>query len=211
MIGPYLGREVLEVGAGIGANTSLFCGPGQTRWVCLEPDARLAGEIKAQITAGTLPGVCEAVTGTLGNLDPDRRFDSVIYVDVLEHIQDDRAEVLAALRFLRPGGHLVALSPAHQFLFSPFDESIGHFRRYSRRSLRAIVPAEVIRLSYLDSAGLILSSANRFLLRQKMPTLKQIQFWNKRVIPVSRVLDPLVGYRVGKSVLGVWRKGNADG
>ncbi len=210
MIGPYLGREVLEVGAGIGANTVVFCGPDRRRWVCLEPDARLAGEIKAQIAAGTLPGACEVVTGTLVNLDPDARFDSVIYVDVLEHIREDRAEVLGALRFLRPGGHLVALSPAHQFLFSPFDGSIGHFRRYSRRSLGAIVPAGVVRLRYVDSAGIVLSFANRFVLRQKMPTHAQIQFWNKAVIPVSRILDPLLGYRIGKSVLGVWRKGDAD-
>lgn len=206
LISPYLGAEVLEVGAGIGANTAVFCGADRKRWICLEPDAKLAAEIRAQVGAGTLPARCEVVAGTLGNLGPNERFDSIMYVDVLEHIEHDRVEVETALHFLRPGGYLVALSPAHQFLFSAFDAAIGHYRRYSKRSLAALAPAEVVRLQYVDSMGVALSLANRFLLRQKIPTHGQIQFWNRAVIPVSRVLDPLLGYRVGKSVLGVWRK-----
>ena len=53
---------------------------------------------------------------------------------------------------------------------------------------------------------MLLSLANRLLLQQKLPTLKQILFWDKRVIPLSRILDPVLGYRVGKSILGVWQK-----
>jgi 2-polyprenyl-3-methyl-5-hydroxy-6-metoxy-1,4-benzoquinol methylase len=206
MIAPYLGKDVLEVGAGIGANTALFCNAGHRRWVCLEPDVKLAREIEAQITAGTLPACCKAVAGTVGDLSPNDTFDSMIYIDVLEHIPDDRAEALRALRFLRPGGHLVVLSPAHQFLFSPFDASIGHYRRYGRKSLGDAVPGNLVTLRYLDSLGMVLSLANRLLLKQTMPTLKQIQFWDKRVVPISRILDPLLGYRLGKSILGVWRK-----
>ena len=206
MIAGHLGREVLEVGAGIGANTALFCNASHARWVCLEPDAKLAGEIQPQIAAGTLPRCCEVVTGTLGDLPADVRFDALMYIDVLEHISDDAAEVKNALRFLRPGGRLIVLSPAHQFLFSPFDASIGHYRRYSRRTLGAVVPAKVLVLRYVDSVGMLLSLANRVLLQQRMPTLKQIQFWDKKIIPLSRILDPLMGHRVGKSILGVWEK-----
>lgn len=206
MIAPFLGGEVLEVGAGLGANVPIFCGPNQRRYVCLEPDGRLAGEIKANVAAGRLPPGCEVLIGTLDTLPAHAQFDSLIYADVLEHIQDDRGEAGKALKHLRPGGHLVVLAPAHAFLFSPFDASIGHYRRYSRASLASLLPVRPVCLRYLDSAGLLLSLANRLVLRQGMPTLRQIEFWDKRIIPLSRLLDPLLRYTVGKSVLGIWRR-----
>ena len=206
MIAPYLGQEVLEVGAGLGANTAWLCRPAQQRFTCLEPDTNLARQIQAKISSGALPTCCKVIVGTLDSLAPRNQFDSLVYIDVLEHIENDHAEARKALTALRPGGHLVVLSPAHPFLFSPFDASIGHYRRYSRASLGALVADRPLLLRYLDSFGMCLSLANRLCLRQKMPSLQQIQFWDKWVIPISRLMDPLLGYRVGKSVLGVWKK-----
>jgi 2-polyprenyl-3-methyl-5-hydroxy-6-metoxy-1,4-benzoquinol methylase len=206
LIAPYLGGDVVEIGAGMGVNTALFCSARQHSWVCVEPDGKLAQHIRDQILAGNLPACCRLAAGTIEDLPPATQCDSILYIDVLEHICDDKSEVQRALGLLRPGGHLIVMAPAHQFLFSPFDAGVGHFRRYTRRSLRNIVPARLVMLRYLDSVGLLLSLGNRLLLRQSMPTLGQIQFWDKRVIPVSRIMDPLLAYRVGKSVLGVWQR-----
>jgi len=206
MIAPYLGARVLEVGAGIGANTGLFCNSKHQHWMCLEPDPKLAHEIEIQIEQRKLPSSCKVVAGTLESLSPEPTYDTVLYVDVLEHIENDGAEVRRALQFLKPAGYLVALGPAHQFLFSPFDASIGHYRRYSRKNLVPIVPAKLVAVRYLDSLGMLLSLGNRLLLQQKLPTLSQIQFWDKRVVPISKILDPLFGYQLGKSILGIWQK-----
>src|ERR1039458_625005 len=121
----------------------------------------------------------ETVCGTLASLT-DQQFDTIIYIDVLEHIDNDREELNQAASHLRPGGHLIVLSPAHQRLFSPFDAAIGHFRRYNRPMLRAISPAglRLERMRYLDCAGLILSAANMLLLRQTMPTKARLRFWD---------------------------------
>ena len=87
------------------------------------------------------------------------------------------------------------LSPAHQWLFSPFDAAIGHCRRYTKSSLRAVGAAvdefRTKRLSYLDSCGLFASAGNRLLLRQAMPTLQQILFW---IASWSRVPACLTGF-----------------
>ena len=98
-------------------------------------------------------------------------------------------------------------APAHQFLYSPFDERIGHFRRYDRESLLASAPPKLTRetLVYLDSAGLLASLA-QFVLRQGLPTKRQLATWDRLLVPVSRLLDPILLHRVGKSVLGVWRQ-----
>jgi hypothetical protein len=91
--------------------------------------------------------------------------------------------------------------------FSPFDQAIGHYRRYSRGSLAALAPTslEQVTLIYLDSVGMLLSLGNRFILRSARPSEASLRFWNDRIIPISRRLDPMLGYNLGKTVLGIWR------
>jgi SAM-dependent methyltransferase len=197
MLNPWLGARVLDVGAGIGGHIpSLFAAPVQ-EWVAMEPDAALAGQIT---------DASRVVTGTLAALDPAETFDAILYLDVVEHIADDAAELARAVRHLAPGGRLIVLVPAHQFLFSPFDAAIGHHRRYNRASLRRIGPpgATLARLLLLDSVGLLASLANKLVLRSANPSLEQIRVWDRAMVPVSQIVDRLTGYRVGKSVLGIW-------
>lgn len=205
---PFLGRDVLEVGAGIGGTTRLLCGPGAGRWVCLEPDPALAASIARDRDSGTLPARCEVVVGTIAASRRLAPFDTLLYIDVLEHIEDDAGEVRDAADLLATGGHLVVLAPAHRWLFTPFDRALGHFRRYTRRSLVALTPRglDVARARYLDSAGLLASIGNLTLLRRSMPTPGQISLWDRGLVPASRLLDPLLLHRLGKSVLVVWRK-----
>jgi ubiquinone/menaquinone biosynthesis C-methylase UbiE len=207
-IRPHLGADVAEVGAGIGGTTALLASGHGGRWVCLEPDQRLLTNIQAAITSGGLPTGCEARAATLSDLPATERFDSILYIDVLEHIEDDHGEVRRAALHLRRGGKLIVLGPAHQWLYSPFDRAIGHFRRYTRSSLAATVPRDLrrIELSYLDSVGLLASAGNRFISRSSSPTAAQIKLWDRGMIPLSRVMDPLTRYSLGKSVFGVWQK-----
>jgi SAM-dependent methyltransferase len=208
---PFLGREVLEVGAGHGGTTRVLVEAARAdtvRWVGLEPDPALAGRLAKAIADGELPAYCEARVGTLEQVDDT--FDTLLYMDVLEHIEDDRAELARAASRLKPGGHVVVLSPAHPWLFTPFDRAIGHYRRYTRQTLRDAAPdeagLELARLDYLDSVGMLASLGNRLVLGQSMPTPKQIAVWDRLMVPLSKLVDPLTGYRLGKSVLGVWRK-----
>lgn len=202
-IAAFVRGEVLEVGAGIGANTLTLAGLEYRRWTCLEPDAALAARI--ELPAG---GRHARASGTIGDLPAEARFDAILYIDVLEHIEDDRQEMARAAARLNPGGALIVLAPAHAFLFTPFDAAIGHFRRYSRASLRAAAPGtlKMEKLVYLDAAGMLASAANRLLLKSSMPTEGQILTWDRLLVPVSRVIDPIFAGRVGKSVLGIWRR-----
>jgi 2-polyprenyl-3-methyl-5-hydroxy-6-metoxy-1,4-benzoquinol methylase len=206
MIRRYLGPEVLEVGAGIGGTTKVLCRQPHERWLCLEPDAELIQGFKAD---AEIPGLCEIRQGTLADLPADQRFDAILYIDVLEHIEADQAEVQRAATYLKPGGVLIVLAPAHQWLFSPFDKSIGHYRRYNKAMLRQLTTSDltVVSLKYLDSVGLLASLSNRWL-KQRMPTPSQIKLWDTWMVPISRRLDPLVGYEIGKSIVGAWQKTN---
>ena len=61
-------------------------------------------------------------------------------------------------------------------------------------------------LFYLDSCGLLASVANRLLLSQSIPTTKQIGLWDSYMVPVSRLTDPLIGFSIGKSLIGIWQR-----
>ena len=212
-IAPYLGAEVLEVGAGLGGTTRALCRGDERRWVCLEPDPRLAARLECEREAGRLPTRCEVVVGTLDDRLLDDQFDTVLCMDVLEHIEADAAEMNQAARRGLPGGQVVALSPAHQWLYTPFDRSIGHCRRYTRRTLKGLTPAglDLVWLGYLDSVGFFASLANKVLLRQAMPTPAQIRVWDRVLVRASEWVDPALGFRAGKSVLGVWRRPISSG
>lgn len=208
IISPYFGARVLEVGAGIGTTTNALYTPQVREWICLEPDAEFVEILEEKIQQGELPPSCQSKLGTVQELATDDQYDCILYIDVLEHIKDDLEETQAAVKHLKPGGRLIILSPAHQWLFTPFDEEIGHYRRYSKETLAAAHPdhCTLEKLIYLDSAGLFLSLANKLLLRQSMPTVRQILFWDKNVVPFSRIIDRILLYGFGKSIVGIWKR-----
>jgi len=199
----YIRGTVLEVGAGNGNNTFALENVNRTRWVCLEPDISLCRELHAR--AGNNKTI-DVVPGTLSAIAGMPAFDTILYLDVLEHIQMDSSELARCAGILRPGGHLIVLSPAYQWLYSPFDRAIGHFRRYNRSTLSAVGPRDLklVVCRYLDCAGLGASAANALFLKQSLPGRRQILFWDRFLIPISRCIDPLIRYSCGKSILGVW-------
>lgn len=200
--------DVLEVGAGIGSNTPYLDSGGIGRWLCIEPDPELAARLGRNLEQRVGQSKYETACGTTKNLDPNVKFDTILYIDVLEHIEDDGGELETAANLLRAGGRLMILSPAHQRLFTPFDAAVGHFRRYNGTMLRSISPASLRleQLWYLDSAGLLLSAGNRLFLHQSMPSKAQLVFWDKCMIPVSRFLDRCFLGTAGKSIMGIWQR-----
>lgn len=200
-IKPALGKQVGEIGAGLGGTTTALCDGTQESWLCVEPDADLVKEIDRKIANGTIPPICKSFTGY--SFDLKQQFDSLLYIDVIEHIEDDKAELELAASLLHSNGRLIIIVPAHQSLYSPFDKLIGHYRRYSRKSLKAVIPdtMQVETAYYLDSAGYFASLVNKWVLKQSLPTLKQVTFWDKIIVPFSKIFDRILGYHFGKSVL----------
>jgi protein-L-isoaspartate O-methyltransferase len=208
LLRPLVAGRVLEVGAGIGSNVPYLHNALVREWTCLEPDESLARRIEERLATHQLPANCHAVTGTIASIDGDALFDAILYLDVLEHIAEDWAELEKAAAHLSEGGFLIVLAPAHQFLFSAFDREIGHHRRYSAAGLRALAPpgCSLVFSRMLDSAGFFASLGNLLLLQSAAPSPAQIAFWDKILVPVSRRFDRRLGYRFGKSVLALWKK-----
>jgi SAM-dependent methyltransferase len=201
---PFVRGDVLDVGAGLGATFEYLNGPART-WTCLEPDPELARRIERRF--GAHPKAPRVLTGTTSTLPADARFDTVLYIDVLEHIEHDREELGRAAELLRTGGTLIVLSPAHPALYSPFDASVGHFRRYTARALRELTPPGVALtdLFFLDGVGAFASLFAR-LARRREPTKAQIRTWDRLIVPVSRATDWATRRFVGRSVIAVFTR-----
>ncbi len=206
-LAPFIGERVLEVGAGIGANIPYLAGKGVREWTSLEPDPRLARHLAAAVAAGRLPA-SRVIQGTIADVDAQARFDTILYVNVLEHIAEDRIELARAIEHLAPGGTLVVLCPAHQFLFDAGDRAIGRRRRYDAASLAALAPPRCTLATtlMLDSVGYFASLAGRLLPASAPPTPRQIAFWDRVLVTLSRVVDPLTFHRFGKTVVAAWRR-----
>lgn len=210
MILPFLGKQVLEVGAGIGGSTTiltLLC--SAEKWLCLEPDPRNIDNLRNEKRVGNLPEYCEFKQGTIATLGSEKKFDSILYIDVLEHIEDDESEITLAAEHIMRNGHLIILAPAYPFLFSKFDEAIGHRRRYTRSMFAKSYDGSLRRIStrYLDSVGFLASLGNRLLLRSSLPTKRQLFFWDRYLVPISRFTDRIIRYRFGRSILAIYQKG----
>lgn len=205
-IKPFISTEVLEVGAGIGATTLLLNDGGATTWLLLEPDKGMSDALKEKIYSKQLPDNCKVETGTIDDLSD--QFDTIIYIDVLEHILEDKEELAKSVSRMKAGGHLIVLSPAFQSLYNPFDKAIGHYRRYNKKSLRKIGPPDLqlIQCRYYDSTGFFAAWMNKILLRKKYPTQKQVLFWDRWMIPVSKFTDKLTFHSFGKSIIAIWKK-----
>jgi len=202
--------SVLEVGAGIGTNTKFFLNSNVVinSWDCIEPDIKMHEKILINIKNNKSKLNVKIKEGTIYNLRMLDKFDTILYIDVLEHIDDDRNELLQASKHLNDGGNIIILSPSYQFLYSEFDKSIGHFRRYSKKSILKIVPEFLCihSIIFLDSIGLIASLINKLILKSNNPNKKQILFWDKVLIPISYLFDRLINYKIGRSIIVVLKK-----
>jgi cyclopropane fatty-acyl-phospholipid synthase-like methyltransferase len=204
----FLKGKILEAGAGIGGTTAALCDDTQDKWLCLEPDPQLYARLENKIREGRLPSCCASIKGTTTDLPPNEKFNAIMYIDVIEHIEKDTEELNRAKALLADKGCLIVLVPAHQFLYNEFDRAIGHYRRYDKKMLKAVAPAgmRLLTIRYLDTLGFISSIMNKYFLKQHYPTAEQVKFWNKFLIPLSKPLDFISGYATGKTLFAVWQK-----
>ncbi|MGH7605889.1 MAG: class I SAM-dependent methyltransferase [Gemmatimonadales bacterium] len=205
-IRPWIGRRVLEVGAGLG-NLSAFL-LDRERVVLTDTDPGYLERLRQRF--GAHPNV------TIARLELPRvhdglaaeRFDTIICLNVLEHIADDHASLVQMRRLLRPGregaGRLVLLVPALRALYGTLDEALGHYRRYGRADLTAKLRAAGFaphHLEYFNLAGMPgWWLVGRVLRRRLIPAASLA--WYDALVPLFR-LERLLPWRVGQSLIAI--------
>ncbi len=132
-----LGEDILEVGAGIGNFTDLLKQAGKV--VAIDIDKKYLSNLKRRFGRRILVGFGDIEKNTLffSKSQSAKKFDSIVCLNVLEHIQEDLKALENMAKLLKPKGKLFLLVPAHKILFSKFDEELGHYRRYTKNDVES--------------------------------------------------------------------------
>lgn len=208
LVGQELGRRVIEVGCGLGNFTGMLLDRELVIALDVEPEciARLRERYPNQPNLHTL--VCDPCSGSFADMARFRP-DSCACLNVLEHIEDDGRALRAMASVLVPGGVVVLLVPAFQALYGPIDRNLGHHRRYSRAAVTGLAQAAGLRiekLHYVNAAGFFGWWMNSHVFRREAQSERQIDIFDRCVVPWMSRLESLAAPPFGQSLFGVLRK-----
>jgi SAM-dependent methyltransferase len=203
-----LGRRVVEVGCGIGNFTGLLL--DRELVVALDREEACVRSLRERFPeCGNLCVLtCEAGSAAFHDLARFRP-DSVVCVNVLEHIEDDRTALRSMAEILVPGGVIVLLVPAFEALYGPIDRNLGHYRRYRRGALVELARAaglEIGKLHYVNAAGFFGWWVNARVLRRETQSDGQIAVFDRWIVPLLAALESAVPPPFGQSLLAVLRR-----
>jgi SAM-dependent methyltransferase len=207
-INPFVGRRVLEVGSGIGNMANYF----------LDRDLVITSDIMPEYRAALAKRFAERKNVLVVDFSLDdggckealaaHRIDTVICVNVLEHIEDDRAAVRHMVDLLVPGGRLVVLVPALPALYGTLDKALHHFRRYRKDELRRVFEEanlDIDALFYFNFFGIFGWYLNARVLKREILPPGQLKVFD-RLAPIFRSVEERLPIPVGQSLIIAGRK-----
>jgi len=208
---PYLGNRLVEVGAGTGDFTQLLVAEKPKMMASVEP-SEMFGYLKENVAAfsnGTKVNVHRAIFAQVREAIAETEPDSILYVNVLEHIEDDRHELEMIRETLVPGGRCFIFVPALMSLYGEFDRKIGHFRRYSKSEIEEKCRAagfKILVSKYFDFAGIIPWWIKYKLLKSDSLERGAVDAYDKFAVPVTKALENFLPVPSGKNILLVGEK-----
>lgn len=204
---PYLGQRVLEVGCGLG-NLMRHLTDRQLL-VGIEPSAESVAAVRRQFAAYPQVEAHElSITDPAVLALEPRHFDCAISLNVFEHIEADDLALRHTWQLLQPGGRLILIVPAHDWLYGRMDAAIGHYRRYTKALLADKLQAagfSILRQQYLNMVGALGWLANGRVLRRRVPPTGQLQLFN-RLVPGIRAFEKRFGAPFGITVMCIAQK-----
>jgi SAM-dependent methyltransferase len=208
LVASELGQRVIEVGCGIGNFTGVLL--DRELVVALDREEACVRTLRERFPGRDNLHVltCEAPSGAFRELARFRP-DSVVCVNVLEHIEDDGAALRAMAEILVPGGVVVLLVPAFDALYGPIDRNLGHYRRYRRGSIVKLAGAaglEIRKLHYMNAAGFFGWWVNVHVLQREAQSDGQIAVFDRWLVPVLSAIEGAVKPPFGQSLLAVLRR-----
>jgi SAM-dependent methyltransferase len=203
-----IGKRVLEVGCGVGNFTNVVQGRELLFGIDIEPEC-----VKER--ARRFSGNSTIVSQCLDVLDPafpalaEHSFDSVVCLNVLEHVSDDRKALEHMCAVLRPGGTVTLIIPAFESLYGPIDERLGHFRRYSKKQIAGLAHSIGFDLAvshYMNFSGFFGWWFNAHLLRKTEQSDSQIKLFDSWIVPIQSAVERVLHPPCGQSIFVVLRK-----
>ena len=204
---PHVGKRVIEVGAGLGTFSEFILNEtGASELFLIEPDSDHISLLTRRY--GENPRV-KIIQGHLEHRVDFFIVDSVIAVNVLEHVEDDEAFLRCAHKALAQGGTLLLFVPAFPWLYGTLDKVAGHFRRYDKALLRSKLKKagfRVLDLFYFNFPGIVGWLLAGKVFRLKTLNTLQVQLYDKWVVPWVSRLEKHCKPVLGQSLVAIAEK-----
>lgn len=202
----FLGKEILEVGSGQGTFAQVLQKKSSGSVTALEPSPTQFLMLNER-----LKDIKEirVVKGFLSDLPAHETYSSIVYNNVMEHIEDNVTEMCEAYKHLRPGGYLIVYSPALPRLMSDFDRKIGHFHRYTRSDLTQKLKDadfDISLVKYVDFLGSFLWYIKFVLLKSQTLGSNNVALFDRLIVPIQSRIEAVVQLPFGKNILAVGQK-----
>ena len=201
LIKKFIKGKFLEVGAGKGGLIPFYKNLIKNITI-IEPEKKLFKILKKKYSNKKI----SIKNQTINNIK--KKYDTIIYYDVLEHIKNDLNEVKLASKKLNKNGYLIFSVPAYQTFYSSFDKSVGHFKRYNKKDFIVLgkkTDLKIEKLAYYDSMGFLFLVLNKFFSLKQTNLENKVYLWNL-LMPISKLIDFLTFNKFGKSLLCVFKK-----
>lgn len=213
LFAPYLGKRIVEVGAGTGSVSELLIEYHPEILSLVEPSTAMYEQLRSCIAGLKTPARIETYNDVFERVAESIKRsaapDSIIYVNVLEHIADDAAELRIIKHTLDPGGRVFIFVPALPWLHGSMDQQLGHYRRYRRSELEEKCVAagfKVIVSRYFDFLGVLPWWFKYRLLRSDSMEPGAVKIYDQLVVPLAKTLEATITPPLGKNVLLIAEK-----
>jgi SAM-dependent methyltransferase len=135
------------------------------------------------------------------------QFDTVFALNVVEHIEDHHLAMRNAAKLLKKGGHLIVLVPAYQWLYNAFDQELGHYTRFTKKTLSLYVPnnVDLVKMRYFNFGGIPGWFVSGSILKKREISPTAMRLFD-RILPIIKLLDLITFKKIGLSVWFVARK-----
>jgi SAM-dependent methyltransferase len=209
LIKDFLGKRIVEIGGGIGTFTTLLAKTGASV-ICLEPDTNCYHTLIRMTEKFETVQVFNIKAEQLNDHVPNSyKADTVVCVNVLEHIEDDKSAIENFAGLLEPGGRFIVFAPAIPWIYGKIDMRLGHFRRYTKDGLLKLLKdshMEVERVRYFNFPGLLGWIWNTKILPKDQQSDRQIRFFDRMIVPWLSVIERFLPPPVGMSLIAIARK-----
>lgn len=210
---PFMGKHLVEVGAGTGSVSEMLLEKIRPEtFSAVEPSemfTALQETMKKQTGDTEIKVYRNIFAEVAAEIKTRQAPDSIVYINVLEHIEDDAGELKLAQNALRPGGRVFVFVPALSGLFSEFDKQIGHFRRYHKQDLEAKCRAanlKILKLQYFDFLGIFPWWLKYRMLKSRTMEPGAVNLYDNVVVPFAKPFESIVRLPIGKNLLLVAEK-----
>ncbi|MBV9242481.1 MAG: class I SAM-dependent methyltransferase [Acidobacteria bacterium] len=202
---PYVRGDVVEYGAGTGT-VSCRLQPLAERLTLVELSTNLIDKLRSRFGGEANVSIVSEGLEKHSAEAASNSSDTIVMVNVLEHIEDDVGALAQSFRMLRPGGHLLIFVPAMQGLMSELDVLHGHFRRYQKPDLisKIIAAGGTIRdCHYFDLAGVLPWFFLNKLLGNTKFDPRLVNIHDRYIVPISRAIERNVSPPFGKNLVAI--------